>query len=36
MAIGFQSDEIRRVLNIGEPAPLRAPQAEQGGKTRRR
>ena len=27
MAIGFQSDEIRRVLNIGEPAPLRATAA---------
>jgi uncharacterized protein (TIGR03032 family) len=25
MAIGFQSDEIRRVIKVGEPAPLRPP-----------
>lgn len=30
MAIGFQSDEIRRVINIGKPAPLRA--AAEGAK----
>jgi len=35
MAIGFQSDEIRRVLNIGEPAPLHAPPGAQSGKARR-
>jgi uncharacterized protein (TIGR03032 family) len=35
MAIGFQSDEIRRVLNIGEPAPLHAPPGTLSGRTRR-